>query len=241
MKLNEVFDYEEKKMLLESRELGLEDAIIQLDTLTNAYDELALLRDVFSKKDFGILIGKRNQRLTEKDIERIKRKLALIIKSNDIILSSGSKHLLWERISHGFEAVSLTALTGALGYAALFLTGPIGAVFVGTVALATAALGFNQFKMVQSLETAAKIIHMTKEYEKIAGKPRVSRWKSFMGRLKRKSPQQIEKEGRKSISRTSQMIKKDFKKLIDGLPETIPYTDDYGDEKEYPVEEFFNV
>lgn len=241
MKLHELFESQEDAALRKADE--------EIDELEEAYEEIALLKEVFDAKDFGVLIGKKGRMFSINDIREIKRKLSDIIRNNPIIdgdeVSRGRDgdeklRLLAQSIKHGFELTVLGSLTGLLSTLAV-TTGPIGAVFAGAGALLTGGLTKHQYTTMKSLSTLSKLMNIVDSYGDLNPKSvKRSGIKKFMDFLMRKSPKEIEKEMERKVKRESEKAQRKFQKQLRGFPKYVKYKD--GNEiKEYPVANLFDI
>ena len=143
------------KILEENQQLLLEDITEygegEVTKLEQGYEELKRLDDALRSGDFGHLIGKEGQELTDEDIERIRFEITDILDNNYII---GSKddgdgrqrlRILGKKVEEGLNASILAILTGVfsvIGYKAFgFSLASAGAIGAGGTLAAISPLG----------------------------------------------------------------------------------------------------
>lgn len=241
MKVYELFERQDDTALKKADE--------QIDTLEAAYDEIALLRQVFKKKDFGVLIGKKGRMLSLGEIREIKRKLSNIIRNNPLIdgqeVSRGrdgeeKMKLLVKSLHHRTELAVTSILTVLLSAAAI-TSGPIGASLWGAGAVVSGALAKKQYSTVKSVKSLSRLMNLVDSYGELTpNSVKRSGVKKFMDFIMRKTPKEIEKDMERKLRKETNKAKRKMEKDLRGFPMFINYKD--GNEvKEYPVVNLFNI
>lgn len=225
-----------------------------IDNLESAYLELEKLETAFASGNFGFLIGRQADQITERDITVIKNKLLQILINNPFLRGenfqgkSGAQNmrLLGTAIGHGIEAVLLSALTtvlaGVAGVEVLhgdFILGALaglGAVFTGAgVAL--------QVKTIKALWAAYRLVKIMDAYEHWNHPdPEIYRrglFRTFLDWIEGKTTDQIRREAERRIQAEGARRQHGFEEKINHLPNSFPYRDSKGIVRQYPTYKLF--
>lgn len=251
MKWNDILEHNEK--IITESEAQAQRAENYLDSMDDAYEDIILLRDTFRKKDFGILIGKRNKKLDYRDIKQIKIKINDILNNNAIISGVGNRfdtidgkermRIFYRQLGHGLELTLTAAIGGALGVVGLTVaTGGFGLVAAGIGALIAGISGVKQLNLIRSLSTASRALKIAKQFGKFnKSVTRSVNSKMEARKLGNKSVEDIEYEFNKELKRTKNRTEQEFKRLIGNLPDNVIFKNRDGELETMPTHMLFEA
>lgn len=242
-----------ESIMLES---SLHRELAELDEMDAAYEQLNRLAMALRTGNFGWLIDRPGGKLSERDINDIKREIYTILHTNPIIVGSGMGasrsgktrlSLLGRTVAHGLETVSLGILAGVLG--GLTVTTALSGFaswvsgLAGFGAVLTGRMAGNQAKDFQSVLAAGKLINIVDSYKnigKVRGKRIERGWiRRFVDWVEGKSPKQIKRETEKRVQRAVIDTRREFEESIRKLPREIEFFDRNGNRASVPVEFLF--
>ncbi len=228
----------------------------ELEEFKQGLESLSLLADVMESGEFGLLIGKREDRLTKGDIPLIKSRIRDILENNKVLgdanifqpTSEDTFKVITRRIDSEGGKWASTIVGSALAWTSVgffasvgVATMPIAMLLGGSVLV---ALGVRESKINRSIKTAAKVMSLTQAWTKMgrSGNPNIDDrgiFRKMFDKLRMKSPKQIKREAIQEAEENTKEAAKRFEKIAKDMPEVIRYTDERGMTKEYPVARLF--
>lgn len=229
-------------------------SVSRYDDLENAYNDFERLQTAFDTGNFGSLIGRKANEVTERDITVIKNTILQILIDNPFLRGqnfdgkSGQEvmRLLGLAIGHGIEAILLAILHGAFVGATLkeVLSGnKLLAALSGAGAVFTGAALPLQLKTIKAVWAAYKLVKIVDTYQAAASFDASSYHRGFLRAfidfVDGKTPDQIKADTQKRIEAAAMEKQLKFEHAMRNLPQTFPYRDSKGMERDYPTYKLF--
>lgn len=244
-------DKEKAQKALENNELERE-----LNAFKRGLEELSMLADAMETAEFGVLIGKRDDRITKQDIPLIKSRIREILEDNEVIggadvLQSSATDtfkVIANRMHHQAEKWITLIVGGTLSWASIgfFASAGLAAMPVAMILSGSAliALGIRQSRINKSIKTAAKVMSLTKAWSEMgkSGNADIDDrgiFRKMFDKLMMKSPKRIKQDAVKDSEENAREAAKRFQNIARDMPKSINYIDDDGEVNQYPVARLF--